>query len=73
MPSEANPLAEGLPDGETVDDLRGDSKRADSADDKQRRMMLLSGLSGPEQRFGLLTSADELAPVAAQNLVRSLP
>jgi hypothetical protein len=35
VPSEDNPLAEGLPDGETVDDLRGDGKRADSADDNQ--------------------------------------
>jgi len=32
VPSEDNPLAEGLADGETVDDLRAEGTRADSAD-----------------------------------------
>ena len=31
MPSEDNPLAEGLPDGETVDDLRAEGKQSDDA------------------------------------------
>lgn len=36
VPSEDNPLAEGLPDGETVDDdLLSEEKRADDADDEQ--------------------------------------
>ena len=36
VPSEDNPLAEGLPDGETVDDdLLAEEKRADDADDEQ--------------------------------------
>ncbi len=36
VPSEDNPLAEGLPDGETVDDdLLAEGKRADDADDEQ--------------------------------------
>ncbi len=35
VPSEDNPLAEGLPDGETVDDVRAEEGRADSAEDKQ--------------------------------------
>ena len=35
VPSEDNPLAEGLPDGERVDDHLTESKRAGSAEDKQ--------------------------------------
>jgi hypothetical protein len=35
VPSEDNPLAEGLPDGETVDDHLTESKGADREEDKQ--------------------------------------
>ena len=33
VPSDDNPLAEGLPDGKTADDVRADEGRAGSAED----------------------------------------